>query len=468
MRADSLISPQTILARFEGDLKGFVPTPPSLVDEMVDKLFRRQWPKAEHRLLDPGCGTGAFIEGVLKWCECQNAPAPQIVGVESDGKLLSSAEQKLRGLERVSLHHEDFLLSKLERFDFIVGNPPYVPITGLSVNERHLYRQHYATAKGRFDLYLLFFEKALSLLKPSGRLVFVTPEKFLYVQTAASLRSQLARFAVEEVLLVDEDAFSGLVTYPTITTVQASRPVLTRIVLRDGTECAVNLSKAGQSWAPLLNGQQLTETQFKLSAALKRVSCGVATGADEVFVVPTNDVKRDLRRFAHPTLAGREARQGNEAASSHSMLVPYDRSGRLLDEGELGALGDYLREPERHQRLLKRTCVARKPWYAFHETPPLKDILRPKVLCKDISNRPWFFTDDEGHVVPRHSLYYLVPKYEADLQALCEYLNSPVATDWLMAHCQRAANGFFRLQSHILRQMPLPEELAREEQLVAV
>jgi adenine-specific DNA-methyltransferase len=73
-----------------------------------------------------------------------------------------------------------------------------VPITGLSEDERRSYRQRYTTATGRFDLYLLFFEQALRLLKPGGRLVFITPEKFLYVRTAEPLRRALGAVAVEE------------------------------------------------------------------------------------------------------------------------------------------------------------------------------------------------------------------------------------------------------------------------------
>ena len=45
------------------------------------------------------------------------------------------------------------------------------------------------------------------------------------------------------------------------------------------------------------------------------------------------------------------------------------------------------------------------------------------------------------------------------LPELCEYLNSPEVAKWLMAHCQRAANGFLRLQSHVLKALPLPQAL---------
>jgi hypothetical protein len=66
--------------------------------------------------------------------------------------------------------------------------------------------------------------------------------------------------------------------------------------------------------------------------------------------------------------------------------------------------------------------------------------------------------DEVGDIVPRHSLYYLVPREAGHIQDLCEYLNSNTAVEWLMAHCQRAANGFIRLQSHILKRLPVPDK----------
>jgi hypothetical protein len=191
----------------------------------------------------------------------------------------------------------------------------------------------------------------------------------------------------------------------------------------------------------------------------------VATGADEVYVAKTSQLAKNLKRFAFPTVAGREISFDKGISASHSMLVPYARSGALLGEEQLGELGAYLNEPERRRKLLTRTCVARKRWYAFHENPPLPDILRPKILCKDITSRPFFLVEETGEVVPRHSVYYLVPKDSSSLNDLCDYLNSASAQAWLNTNCQRAANGFLRLQSHVLKHMPVPARFVETPQL---
>ncbi len=449
-------------------MKGFVPTPPPLVDTMIDNLFGNRRPTASDWLLDPGCGTGAFIHGVIRWCNRNASEVPRIVGIEADPSLLAEARRAFDHNIKVSLHLADFLQASDARYDYIVGNPPYVSITGLTVEERTYYRKHYLTAKGRFDLYLLFFEQALRLLKSDGRLVFVTPEKFLYVQTAEELRRQLAAVAVEEIHLVDEAAFADLVTYPTITTIAGKRRnAETRVRLRDGTTRSIRLGQGGLSWLPQIRGNGHQHSGSTLNDACLRISCGVATGADSVYVVDDAALTQDLKIFAFPTISGRQIKAGRRIQTRESMLIPYSKTGSLLPEAALGALGNYLRAPVRRERLMQRTCVSRKPWYAFHENPPLNEILRPKILCKDIGATPLFVVEENGEIVPRHSVYYLVPRNASRIQELCDYLNSNAAADWLMAHCQRAANGFVRLQSHVLKQLPVPETFLSQHPLLS-
>lgn len=442
-------------------MKGFVPTPAAIVDVMVARLLNGVELRPEHDVLDPGCASGPFIEGILRWCAARKVAPPRIVGVELDPHRAGEARERFRDDPNVEIREQDFLARDHGRFDFVVGNPPYVSITGLSSVERERYRRDYESARGRFDLYLLFFEQALRSLRDGGRLVFITPEKFLYTATAAPLRRMLARLQVEEVRLVDEETFSGFVTYPTITTVTKRRAHDPTILIdRQGQRRSVRLPEGGGSWQPLLHGTDGCTAGATLGDIVDRLSCGVATGADEVFVQATSGLDDELRRFAYPTIAGRQLDPACASwTSTTSILVPYAASGELLPEARLGALRAFLHEPSRRAKLLQRTCTARKPWYAFHDNAPLPDILRPKLLCKDIAAKPHFWIDRDGTLVPRHSVYYIVPKDPRQLEALRDYLSSEDACAWLNAHCQRAANGFLRLQSHVLKRLPIPAGL---------
>jgi SAM-dependent methyltransferase len=443
-------------------MKGFVLTPCETVDTMVELLFRGRSPGVDDTVLDPGCGTGEFIDGVIRWCERRRLALPCITGVECDPRHLPLLRAKFERQRAVRIEHADFLSDGRTSFDYIVGNPPYVPITALSESEKARYRARYATARGRFDLYLLFFEEALRRLAPGGRLVFITPEKYLYVESAGPLRKLLARWHIEEIRLVCEDTFGALVTYPTITALCNAPPGTTCIVRRDGATVTVRLMPSRDSWLPAVEGGGPKREHVTLGDLCLRVSCGVATGADGVFVRAANDLDPALRRFSYPTISGRELTlETTDLVPRFAMLIPYDVDGRLLPIERLGALGRSLQRADVRRRLLARTCVKHKPWYAFHETPKLRDILRPKILCKDIGQTPRFWLDRCGEIVPRHSVYYIVPREPEAIDAIAGYLRSPAAHEWLMRNCQRAAKGFVRLQSRVLQRLPVPDEVAR-------
>ena len=172
-------------------MRGFVPTPDRLVDHMVELLFEGRTVDFSDRLLDPGCGKGAFMKGVLRWSAAAGSRLPNVTGIELDRRLALEAASQFQSNPEVSVVEGDFLRAKTGgRYDYIIGNPPYVSILQLDEQEKSDYRTLYRTATGRFDLYMLFFEHALDLLEPGGRLVFVTPEKFTYVDSASSLRAR--------------------------------------------------------------------------------------------------------------------------------------------------------------------------------------------------------------------------------------------------------------------------------------
>jgi methylase of polypeptide subunit release factors len=53
-------------------------------------------------------------------------------------------------------------------FDVVVGNPPYIRAERMPRDERDYYTdsKHFEVAGGRFDIHILFVERALKLLKP--------------------------------------------------------------------------------------------------------------------------------------------------------------------------------------------------------------------------------------------------------------------------------------------------------------
>ncbi|MFD1646667.1 class I SAM-dependent methyltransferase [Haloarchaeobius litoreus] len=449
-------------------MKGHVPTPDDLADHMVAKLFDGHEPTEGDTLLYPGCGTGPFVAAVHRYCDANDLPVPDGVGVELDPKHLTKAREN-HANKNVELLERDFLddsiLEDFSEFDYIIANPPYVPIEGLSEEEKEDYKARFDTAEGRFDLFVLFYEQALKLLADGGRLSFITPEKFEYTSTTAPLRRILSTYDIEEIEHVDEDSFGDLVTFPVITTVNNTEPTDTRIITREGDERTVSLPSDGSSWAATVRGGAPDiDSGVTLGDVCERISCGVATGADSVFVVDEDEVPPQLEEWTYPTTSGKQLRINDGPDSGQVFISAYDEHGSLTSEDELGAFGDWA--DLHRERLEDRSCYkkGKRAWYAWHENPPMEDILQPKIVCKDITESPHFWRDDTGEVVPRHSVYYLIPEDSVELDELQEYLNGPDASAWLEANCQRAANGFLRMQSTVLKQLPVPQEFGESRQ----
>ena len=80
-------------------------------------------------------------------------------------------------------------------FDVVIGNPPYVNAIELkkvySDDEYNFLKNNYKTAKGTVDLYIYFFEQGLELLKGNGLLSFITPNRYLSASYGKALREYI-------------------------------------------------------------------------------------------------------------------------------------------------------------------------------------------------------------------------------------------------------------------------------------
>lgn len=79
-------------------------------------------------------------------------------------------------------------------FDVVIGNPPYVNMVNIqNEQERKFYQKNYATVKNKCDLYSIFTEKAQSLMIDNGVLGFIFPNSWMGTESFSKFREFLSK-----------------------------------------------------------------------------------------------------------------------------------------------------------------------------------------------------------------------------------------------------------------------------------
>jgi hypothetical protein len=84
-------------------------------------------------------------------------------------------------------------------FDVVIGNPPYIDseeMTKTNITLRNYALAKFESAKGNWDMYCIYTEKAISLLKQNGKLGFIIPNKFLSAPYGIHLKKYLSQYQV--------------------------------------------------------------------------------------------------------------------------------------------------------------------------------------------------------------------------------------------------------------------------------
>ena len=95
-------------------------------------------------------------------------------------------------------------------FDVVIGNPPYVQIQKFSAAHKQAWQaQHYSTYAATGDIYCLFYEQGVRLLKPGGQLSYITSNKWM----RAGYGEKLRNFFATEIAMKEVIDFGGVVVF---------------------------------------------------------------------------------------------------------------------------------------------------------------------------------------------------------------------------------------------------------------
>lgn len=133
--------------------------------------------------------------------------------------ILNGNEKKLEEIEKGRKERrKPYFLWKLEfakvfrengGFDIVIGNPPYVNIYSIKQDEKKFYLKKYKSAKKKYDLYILFMELALNLLKMNGTSSLITSNKWLSQAYGEGIRNIYLENDIKKIINFKFDIFKS-------------------------------------------------------------------------------------------------------------------------------------------------------------------------------------------------------------------------------------------------------------------
>lgn len=361
-------------------------------------------------------------------------------------------------------------------FDVVLGNPPYVRMELIKPMKPWL-EKRYEVVADRADLYAYFFERGIKLLKPGGRLGFISSSTFFKTGSGAPLRDFLRTNATLESVVDfgDHQIFEGVTTYPAILTMRAGAPPpghelqFWKIGEMPADSFADAFADAAKpfpqealgrgSWE--LEGDDLRALRAKITAGkltLKEVYgsplYGIKTGLNEAFVIDTPTKEKLCRddprsvELLKPFLEGKDLKRWR--ADSRGLWIIYIPRNRISID-DYPAIRDWLLPFK--DKLEKR--ATKQEWFELQqgEVASSYDFSDLKIVYPEISQGAKF-SFGPASFLPNKTVFSLF----TDCSALLALLNSRLTWFYLSQICTALRGGEWRLllQSIYVETLPIP------------
>ena len=147
------------------------------------------------RVLEPSAGDGAFAF---------NIDLNERTAIEFD-----SFFAKKNGF----LHMDFFDYSTDQKFNTIIGNPPYVRYQDIHPDTKKKLKDYDSLFDARSNLYLFFMYKCIQHLEEGGELIFITPRDFIKATSARKLNEYIFKHGTitNYIEMGDQKIFDGAV-----------------------------------------------------------------------------------------------------------------------------------------------------------------------------------------------------------------------------------------------------------------
>lgn len=421
--------------------------------EVVRPLLTRMgWPKPGATLIDPSCGDGIFLECALEMLpEVGRDIHLQLAGWEVHTGAAEAARDRVyqvlcqymsgrfaaRRAEQM-VRARDFLTDgPEERYDFVVGNPPYLRYT----NVPQLLRMEYREAVPRYaqaDLLHSFLDRCVDLVNPHGKIGFITSDRWLFNTSAAQLREIVgSRLAIEH--LERHSVASAFYHAKTrrINTPPRVHPVEVVLAPTGATPLTA---------APIYPGARLRVAGRTLSD-VAQINQGPYLGTKGIFwMTRVKALELGLPESSLVPAVGPRDLRGLTLRTPEFVALLTQRDVRPPEPIARHLLASYGRMAKRGQARLQR-------WVPPESIEPFplatESLVVPRILKEmRVLRLP-------AGIVPLNHNLTIVSASRFDLDELEALLLSQSTWEWIQERGHRIDGGYYSITTNLLRELPI-------------
>ena len=389
-------------------------------------------------------------------------------------------------------------------FDCVIGNPPYVKIQVMQESQpvavEELRRKYKSAQSGNYDIYIVFIEKGLNLLRKEGLLGFICPHKFFNQKYGQNLRNIISegKNIFRIVHFSDIQIFNNATTYTCLLFLRKSKSEyfeaikLSSIDYKPEYLGSVHFEKFPISaWHQKEWNIQSQSHSAILDKLLKFPSLesittnifqGPKAGADNVFILTLKNYKKKTSVLYSASL-GEEVELENsilakyikgkfikkyylDYSAQEYAIFPYDKIGQLYSEDQLQKqfplTYEYLSDPCNKKILLSREEGRFKNSFWQYSRPQnMKILFNEKILTPFNAFKNSFAYDNNRDFLFSAGVsgaygVLLKPDINITYKFLLCILNSNVVKFFIQNTSTCLRGGFYSYENKYIKNIPIP------------
>ncbi len=371
-------------------------------------------------------------------------------------------------------------------FDVVIGNPPYIRVQNLEHSIIDYFKSNYKSFFQKADIYLLFIEKAISLLKENSGLSFINPTLFLSSDYGQGLREFLSQYKVSRIVdFGDLPIFEEAITYTGIFFISKSKPEniqFKKIESLANIESSLNemqyesfnQSNFGkENW--VLKNDKHNKLLNKLQSqqnlgAIAVINSGCFTGFDKAFFVDDKtitdyDLEEDVIK---PVIMGKEPKKYKLQKPIKKCIYPYklgdNNETEIIEEQTFKTsfpncykyLQNFKSELENRMDSRKSFKEMGRVWYSYTRKGLINIFEEKKILVGYIVSKNTYCLDEFGYMFSVGRVFAIQPNEKNLSEIILGILNSKVSQFLMTSLCPIKQGGFYKISSQYLNSFPIP------------